>query len=561
MAISSRSTRLANKKENLELITHHSQKSDEKTKNKELEKKGWKEMHNIGTELYGSIAKATTTSSAKAQITDDALKMMSIIYEMSGRLKMLDEEGNKTKEQYKHLLGSSEKIQIMDCTKIEELLKKCLNESVETSQGIKAEVQDILFDMMKQVVIGKEKGERIETQQIEAKQQLEDIKMEIKQINSKKKEEEEKKKEEKMDKILEEMKIMTKRMTEINKERKGINKTEYEEIINTYKEKQKADIKLKEQMDKIRKATEEIKEDNKKGKEIMEEIKNTQKEYIKTPQGRETETKRKNYTYAERVKEGIKEQPRATYHSIIVNSTDENKTGEEVFSEIRKTAEGKEEWCEVVKVKKAKDRKVIISCTKEEEVKKLKQTLEVNNKLQIEKARNKNPLIIVRNVKGENKTEQAIEAIRRKIEKIGKRGLEQKEEIEKAYEKKTKNPHVANVVLRVDPLTWQQLTEAGSVQLRWGYSIVEDQSPLIQCSRCLGYGHSKRFCKEQLDRCCHCGEDHLYAACKNKDIPPKCRNCMKDANNKGELNHNAFSNICPIRLRMDKLARTKTSYC
>ncbi|GBP83806.1 hypothetical protein EVAR_56989_1 [Eumeta japonica] len=33
---------------------------------------------------------------------------------------------------------------------------------------------------------------------------------------------------------------------------------------------------------------------------------------------------------------------------------------------------------------------------------------------------------------------------------------------------------------------------------------VWDQSPLAQCSHCLGYGHSRRFCKEASEKCAHC---------------------------------------------------------
>ncbi|CAG9790240.1 unnamed protein product [Diatraea saccharalis] len=106
--------------------------------------------------------------------------------------------------------------------------------------------------------------------------------------------------------------------------------------------------------------------------------------------------------------------PRITYHSLIVNS--------KVFEEINKLIDKKEDWCEVVRVKKTKNQKLVISCAKSEEANKLKNILEkTNSKLNIEHAKNKNPLILVKNVKGENKLEQVIEAIKRKMEKLGKR--------------------------------------------------------------------------------------------------------------------------------------------
>ncbi|CAH0400102.1 unnamed protein product [Chilo suppressalis] len=61
----------------------------------------------------------------------------------------------------------------------------------------------------------------------------------------------------------------------------------------------------------------------------------------------------------------------------------------------------------------------------------------------------------------------------RKIKEMlseNRKGLKNEERlIEALYEKRTRNPHVAHVVLRVAPEIWQQLTEAGSLQLRYKY--------------------------------------------------------------------------------------------
>ncbi|GBP72796.1 hypothetical protein EVAR_40297_1 [Eumeta japonica] len=45
---------------------------------------------------------------------------------------------------------------------------------------------------------------------------------------------------------------------------------------------------------------------------------------------------------------------------------------------------------------------------------------------------------------------------------------------------------------------------------------VWDQSPLVQCSRCLGFGHSKKWCREQNDKCAHCGNDHTGPTCPDR---------------------------------------------
>ncbi|CAG9790340.1 unnamed protein product [Diatraea saccharalis] len=464
------------KAENTETSAHHSQRIEEKirSKEKEMEIKGWGEMKKLSMELYHSMNKATATSSVKGQVMEDAKKMMSKINELSERLSKTDEEGEMDRIQYIQLLQSSDKSNLTDYIKIKEICRQQYVEVMEESQKMRNLVEEKIIDILTQIVEGKRVGELIKKDQTAVKGHLEEVKQNINQIKSKENKDKEEQKVQ-MKEIWENIQRINETITEINKEKKESKGIDYEKLINTCKKNEKANIKLQEKIEEIGKITKEIKDDNKKGKDIMEEIINTQKEAIKASQWEDMGTKKKEFTYAEKLKSRKEEQPRTTYHSIIVNSTDENKTGEEVFNEIRKTAEGKEEWCEVVKVKKAKNRKVIISCTKEEEARKLKQTLEINNKLKIENAKNKNPLIIIKNIKGENKTEQAIEAVRRKIERMGKRKDQHKEEIEKAYEKKTRNPHMSSVVLRVDPQTWQQLTEAGSATtmgiLRRGRSV------------------------------------------------------------------------------------------
>ncbi|CAH0398358.1 unnamed protein product [Chilo suppressalis] len=166
--------------------------------------------------------------------------------------------------------------------------------------------------------------------------------------------------------------------------------------------------------------------------------------------------------------------------------------------------------------------------------------LEKNESLKIETAVNKNPLIIVKYVMGEKKKEQVEEAVRRHMIKTGQKCRKKDLQIEAIYEKKTRNLHV---VLKVAPVVWRQLTEAGAFQLQWGLSCVEDQSPIIRCSRCLGFGHMKRVCQEPSDSCSHCGEDHIYVDCPKKDRAPECLNCKKAGTNNRE--HNTFSSECP----------------
>lgn len=63
-------------------------------------------------------------------------------------------------------------------------------------------------------------------------------------------------------------------------------------------------------------------------------------------------------TYASVV--AIKLPCRSTLHSVVVTSKDETETGEEVLNKVRQTVDAKEGWIRVEKIRKAKDRKVIM---------------------------------------------------------------------------------------------------------------------------------------------------------------------------------------------------------
>ncbi|GBP96817.1 hypothetical protein EVAR_85574_1 [Eumeta japonica] len=128
------------------------------------------------------------------------------------------------------------------------------------------------------------------------------------------------------------------------------------------------------------------------------------------------------------------------------------------------------------------------------------------------------------------------------------------------YRRRARNDLECHPVLEVSPELYHRLIKPASytgLQRR----PVWDQSPLVQCSRCLGYGHGKRYCKEVSERCAHCGGEHTGVTCRaRKDgEPPKCVNCTKAGCE--DTAHGAFSSECGVRAKWDDMARSKVAYC
>lgn len=266
-------------------------------------------------------------------------------------------------------------------------------------------------------------------------------------------------------------------------------------------------------------------------------------------------------TYANVTAESVRRHPpqQTALHSVVVTAKDDTETGEEILNRIRKVVNAKEGGIEIEKIRKAKDRKVIVGCKSEQEREKVKQRLKTAEEhLNVEEMRNKDPLVILRDVLKCNSDEDVLNALRNQNENIRK---ERDQKMEIAYKKRARNPHTHHIVLRVSPKIWQRITEAGSVLIDLQRVRAADQSPLVQCSLCLGYGHGRRFCKETLEKCSHCGGPHMKTECADwiAGTVPSCCNCMHAKMDKTD--HNAFSQECTVRRKWEALARATIAYC
>lgn len=255
-------------------------------------------------------------------------------------------------------------------------------------------------------------------------------------------------------------------------------------------------------------------------------------------------------------------QNRDTLHSVVIAAKDETRTGDEVLDRVRKVVDAKEGWVRVERVRKAKDRRIIMGFGTKEERDKVRKRLEASNAdLLVEEVKNKDPLLVLRNVLAANTDEDILRAFKNQNRDIFRNLDEEESRLAIKYRRRARNPHVSNIVITTSPKIWQRAQEAGSIHIDLQRVKVEDQTPLVQCTRCLGYGHGKRFCKEPADACSHCGEPHIRSECPEwlAGLPPKCRNCRKTGQDNAE--HNAFSNDCPVKKKWDDLARQAVAYC
>lgn len=325
---------------------------------------------------------------------------------------------------------------------------------------------------------------------------------------------------------------------------KEMDKEKYEEHENKNKEekRQKQDKTLESMENMIRDQTELIKQNNKKLEHLSKII-----------EEKEIKNMGKQTTIPVPLKKAL--------HSIIVSSPDEMNTGDDIMTKLSRRANEDEGWIKVGKVRKAKDRKVIIGYNTEEERRKAKERIqETEKELIIEEVKNKDPLLVAYGVLKIHKDEEVLKAIRTNNKEIFRDLNKTDDRMEVKYKKRARNPHTHHVVLKVSPVIWKRAIEKGTLHIDIQPIKVSDQSPLVQCTQCLGYGHSKKFCKEAEPSCSHCGGSHLSVECEDRmaGITPCCRNCRKA--NLLNVEHNAFNRDCPIMKKWDNIARQAVQY-
>lgn len=122
---------------------------------------------------------------------------------------------------------------------------------------------------------------------------------------------------------------------------------------------------------------------------------------------------------------------RETLHSVVVTSKDETETA----------VDAKEGWITVQKVRKAKDRKIIVEFKTNEEQSQIKDIVgKMENNLVVEEVKNKDPLVILRDVLLVNTDDDVLKALRNQNKTIFHGLAEGENRVEVKYRKRVRNP-------------------------------------------------------------------------------------------------------------------------
>ncbi|GBP51308.1 hypothetical protein EVAR_34094_1 [Eumeta japonica] len=125
--------------------------------------------------------------------------------------------------------------------------------------------------------------------------------------------------------------------------------------------------------------------------------------------------------------------------------------------------------------------------------------------LKVSKPEKKLPTVVIRDVLRVKTDENVVKSLSTQNRHVTECLHWDKERVKVCYRRRARNDLECRPVLEVTPELYKRLIKAGYVYVGLQRRPVWDQSPLVQCSRCLGFGHGKQYCKDVSDKCAHCG--------------------------------------------------------
>lgn len=120
--------------------------------------------------------------------------------------------------------------------------------------------------------------------------------------------------------------------------------------------------------------------------------------------------------------------------------------------------------------------------------------------------------------------------------------------IEQVYQISTPNQKYYNIIISCEIEVQELFLNKGAVICNFNECKVYENISLLQCTKCVGYGHIAKECKNQI-KCKKCADNHTTTDCTAETL--KCANCFSanETNNKNfNTRHNAAFDRCPVRL-------------
>jgi translation elongation factor EF-1beta len=223
------------------------------------------------------------------------------------------------------------------------------------------------------------------------------------------------------------------------------------------------------------------------------------------------------------------------------------------------------------KMHKISNNGILIEVTTEGDLRRMKEAIEQNlqSEATVTIPDKKRPKVIIHGIDSNETSEEVIKTIQ---EQIGCQDTDLKFMFFKG------RGDTKSCVIDLTPKVKNDLLVKGHIHIGYFRCSVRDFTLVIRCFKCLGLGHTKKYCQRSCQSCSHCGGDHLYNQCRSTNEKSKCINCIRHndkINNRRQSHghhhsqgsiqphnteHNAMDNMCEVYRKFKEIVISKTQH-
>lgn len=195
----------------------------------------------------------------------------------------------------------------------------------------------------------------------------------------------------------------------------------------------------------------------------------------------------------------------------------------------------------------------------------LKKIGEFNPDITAEISKKLKPMLVVKGVSSDITPESLKDIILNQNECV-KDNIKNSNDLIFKFKRTNKNPQLYNAVFMSAPYLWRIIVNQNKLNVDHQRVHVEEFCPLLQCFKCLKFGHTRKFCKSDETHCSYCSGNHEFKDCpvKKDNSQAICYNCKayheKSNKNNEKLDHSATSDHCPRKQFMVVRTRNRVDY-
>lgn len=254
-----------------------------------------------------------------------------------------------------------------------------------------------------------------------------------------------------------------------------------------------------------------------------------------------------------------------TKPSIIIHPSSEDNNRQQVSEQWRKSINFKQVGYAPAGVQPVGKNKLRVEFDTTEQRDETLKRLEAVPDIRAEPSRRLKPMVIVKGIYKQTATDELTQLIIQQNPEVGLL-KPSTQDLQFRFVRRNRRENLYNAVMLTSPPIWRKIIELGRLNIDHQKVHVEEFVPLLQCYKCLQFGHLRKYCASNETLCTQCGaEGHTFDTCpsKNNTDEANCSNCNtrnQRLHTTSSTMHSATSNKCPVREAMRNRVMSRIDY-